>query len=54
MHTCILTQGFAIIGEVALVVESLLEYKHATHELYEIIREEEFFDAVVEGLQKPV
>jgi len=43
-------QGFAMIGEVALVLAKLRDYKQATHELYEILREREFFRQVVDAL----
>jgi len=43
-------QGFAMIGEVALVLSKLRDYKYATHELYEILREREFFKQVVDVL----
>lgn len=44
-------QGFAMIGEVALVLESLVRYKDATHELYEIAREGDFFREVSVAVQ---
>ena len=35
-----------MIGEVALVLESLVRYRDSTHELYEIVREGDFFREV--------
>eukprot|EP00282_Hemiselmis_andersenii_P042776 CAMPEP_0172064408 /NCGR_PEP_ID=MMETSP1043-20130122/10086_1 /TAXON_ID=464988 /ORGANISM="Hemiselmis andersenii, Strain CCMP441" /LENGTH=465 /DNA_ID=CAMNT_0012724447 /DNA_START=55 /DNA_END=1448 /DNA_ORIENTATION=+ len=43
-------RGFAMVGEVALVVGSLVRYKEATHELYEIVREEDFFRQVTKAI----
>jgi len=42
--------GFRVIGEVALVLSELKDYKDKTHELYEILREEEFFSQVTNSL----
>jgi len=43
-------QGFALIGEVALCLTPLVEYKERTHELYEILREKAFFREVTASL----
>ena len=48
------SEGLCLIGEVALVLEELEEYKRATHELYEILRERDFFQQVVAELRGPV
>ena len=44
-------QGFAMMGEVALVLDSLVRYKDATHELYEIVREGDFFKEVSDAMK---
>ena len=38
--------GLRVMGEVALVLEELAAHRRATHELYEILRERDFFEQV--------
>jgi hypothetical protein len=47
-------QGFAMICEVALCLEQMSAYKNATHELYEILRERDFFAEVSQTLGNAV
>ena len=39
-------QGFAMICEIALCLQAMSEYAESTHELYEILRERDFFAQV--------
>ena len=48
------SQGFAMICEVALCMQQMQEYKDATHELYEILREKDFFSQVSSALGCPL
>ncbi len=38
--------GLRVAGEVALVLAELSAHREATHELYEILRERDFFEQV--------
>ena len=48
------SQGFAMICEVALCMQQMKEYKDSTHELYEILREKDFFSQVSSALGCPL
>ena len=44
--------GLRVMGEVALALEELAGHRRATHELYEILREGDFFREVAAGLER--